>query len=132
MPGIVHLQYDELPVHDLDLEFDTPPATWPALNATDKITLVVTSDTGTNRTVALTRVTFDPTGMSAEEIGRRGRRVRWSPAAPLNAVVTSTDTCRARVTQTDGKSYSHPGPADPPWTFRIVGVSGGVDVTDPV
>lgn len=116
MPDITHRQYDELPVHDFTLGFDgVTQASWPALNATDKVTLIC-NRTGTATTVTLTKVDLV------------ARLVRWSPSGALVAAA-GTFPFAIRVTQTDGNSYTHP--ASGTWNLKVDAAVVTTDVVDP-
>ena len=115
MPDVTHRQFDELPVRDFTLGFDTAANTWPPLNGTDKVTMVVNKG-GTATTVALTQV------------DAAARVVRWSPTGALISAA-GTFPFVVRVTQTDGKSYTHP--ATGTWNLVISAAVVTSDVADP-
>ncbi len=116
MPDVTHRQYDELPVEEFILGFDTAATTWPALNATDRVSMVVRHVGGTAVAVALAQV--DPVG----------RRVRWSPVGTLIGTA-GTFTFVIRVTQADGRSYTHPETGT--WNLIISPAVVTTDVADP-
>ena len=122
MAEIEHIQYDEFPFRRFRLpyEIDGVPvaqADWPPLNADDKVTMVLRQGV-TDRAVKL--FIIDPAA----------RLVEWRPGAPENSAAVSSDF-RIRVTQADGKSYSHPGPGVAPWKLIVKAATATTDVADP-
>ncbi len=116
MPERTHRQYDELPVHDFVLSFEGAPASsWPALNATDRVTMVVNVN-NTATTIALTKLDL------------AARLVRWTPAGTIITVIGAFPFI-VRVTQDNGTSYTHPAVGS--WTLRIEPAVVSADVPDP-
>jgi hypothetical protein len=117
VPDLTHRQYDELPVHDFTLGFEGVPASaWPALNATDKVTMIV-------------NVNNTATSITLTKIDATARIVRWTPAGAIISLIGGFPFI-IRVTQDNGTSYTHPAIGS--WTLRIEPAVVSADVSDPV
>jgi hypothetical protein len=116
VPDVTHRQYDELPVHDFVLGFEgVPSSSWPALNATDKVTMIVNVDS-------------TPTTITLTKLNLTARTVRWTPAGPIISLIGGFPFV-IRITQDNGTSYTHPAVGS--WTLKIVPAIVSADVVDP-
>lgn len=112
------VQYDELPSWTYTLSFDTDSGTWPPLNADDVVTAIARNGSGAPIVhrfpdAAITRAT---------------REVRWDFLSTQTAT-DGTYKVKTRVTQADGRSYSHP--LDGTDTLVVLPAVASTDVTDP-
>lgn len=117
-----HRQYDEAPSRFFTLTFPdiADPVAWPALNATDKVTLLVRqkSGSGSGADIAVPLVITNAAG----------REVRWDPSGTVIAVAGEHDFV-IRVTETNGRSYTHPKTGL--WKLKMDRTAPDTDLADP-
>lgn len=111
-------QFDELPSWTFRLSYDTAENTWPPLNSTDVVTIIA-------RAGAATPILHKVPASARTDATRT---IRWDFTSSQTALA-GTYSVWTRVTQADGRSYTHPLEGSDTLTITAAGAT--TDVADP-